>query len=727
MEEKKKVFTSTDVRNAEIKRISDRRRCAGYKDPNDVKKTVGLALSGGGIRSATFNLGILQALERCGLLRCIDYMSTVSGGGYIGSSLTWFMSRLKNDQFPFNTVNRETDTFTNKLLAQFRESGKYLTPGDGLTWWSLIAAMLIGIIINLIVIIPVFFFILWILGINVPRLPLFTNQCVFKPPFYQYMKPTFFTAVLFVGLLAIVGVIAAGVLFALTTRLKHVRKSAVQRWTNKWMGNLLMWGIFLVAIGSIPIITEFIKDNLFKWAHSVMSSITLAGIISICGGLFGRKHGNESKGIRSVLLYLGLGLLMYGVFLWLNYIRSDFSPAVYIVGLIFSMLIAFCADINHVSMHRFYRNRLREVYMPVTLRDNQGHVEKLMDNSVTPPTPAKEQDADLCFLHEISQTKAPYHIVNTTVQTVGSKLPKLKERGGDNFIFTPLFCGSNATSYLKSQDYIKGKMNLATAVAISGAAVDPNTYATRSRPLAFLMTLLNVRLGYWIRNPYTTTHDYKPWRNPFAFFMTLFNVLLSYWTRNPNTAHDYKPWRNPSWYRIFGEMLGSGLDERSLGIHLSDGGHFENLGLYELIRRECEIIIVCDAGSDINYFFDDLSKAIELVRTDFGAEIILDTRPIRPHNMKKKISSEACVCGVIQYMSGLIGTLVYINTTLVKELTEDIYGYQRKHPAFPDQGTGNQFFNEQQFEAYRELGLQLGIKYFSKLTKHGEPLDILDR
>jgi hypothetical protein len=318
-----------------------------------------------------------------------------------------------------------------------------------------------------------------------------------------------------------------------------------------------------------------------------------------------------------------------------------------------------------------------------------------MDESVTPPAPASERDADLCFLHTIPQTAAPYHLINTNIQTVGSRLPKLKERGGDSFIFSPLFCGSDCTSYVQSQDYIKGKVNLATAMAISGAAVDPNTYATRSRPLTFLMTLLNVRLGYWIRNPRTTA---------------LGNVQ----------------WRNPSWYKIFSEMLGRGLNEKSSSMHLSDGGHFENLGLYELIRRECKYIIVCDAAEDVNYVFNDLAKAVERVRVDFGAEITIDTRPIRPVNKAKKVSKEACVVGEVRYKSGLEGVIVYVNTTLVENLTEDIYAYQRKNQAFPDQGTGDQFFDEQQFEAYRELGSQLGVRYFSQLVVPGGPLDLLN-
>jgi hypothetical protein len=709
--EKPKLFSSTDVMEKERSRILDRRKQAGYKKPvKPERDALGLALSGGGIRSATFNLGILQALERVGLLRCIDYLSTVSGGGYIGSSLTWFMSRLKASVFPFDTNNPVTDLLANRLLARFRAHGNYMTPGDGLTWWALIAAILIGIIVNLIVVIPIFFFIFWILGLGLPGLPCFLDWLVGGVPYAKSEGPTWFTALLLLGMVAVLVSLAAGVLFSLTTRFTALRSCRVQRWMNKAMGWVLMYGVIGVVVGTIPIVTMMLKIHLPGWIHSAMSSISLVGILSIWGGVTGKKHGNEAKGVRSFLLSLGLSLLMYGIFLWLYYItyRYDLSATVYLIALVCSLLIAYCADINHVSMHRFYRNRLREAYLPVGLSDDRGQIKniRIMDESITPPAKTSERDADLCFLHTIPQTAAPYHIINTTIQTVGSCLPKLKERGGDSFIFSPLFCGSDCTSYVQSQDYIKGKVNLATAMAISGAAVDPNTYATRSRPLTFLMTLLNVRLGYWIRNPRTTA---------------LGNV----------------PWRNPSWYKIFSEMLGRGLNEKSSSIHLSDGGHFENLGLYELIRRECKYIIVCDASEDVNYVFNDLAKAIERVRVDFGTEIIIDTRPIRPVNKAKKISKEACVVGKVIYKSGLKGVIVYVNTTLVENLpeedttpmenlTEDIYAYQRKNPAFPDQGTGDQFFDEQQFEAYRELGLKLGFRYFSRLVMPGRPLDLLN-
>ena len=92
---------------------------------------------------------------------------------------------------------------------------------------------------------------------------------------------------------------------------------------------------------------------------------------------------------------------------------------------------------------------------------------------------------------ETPKTRAPYHIINTTVNMVGSEKTKQRERGGDSFILSPLFCGSEATGYAATKEYVGGEVNLATALSISGAAVNPNTYVTRSKPITFLMSLFN--------------------------------------------------------------------------------------------------------------------------------------------------------------------------------------------------------------------------------------------
>ena len=164
------------------------------------------------------------------------------------------------------------------------------------------------------------------------------------------------------------------------------------------------------------------------------------------------------------------------------------------------------------------------------------------------------------------------------------------------------------------------------------------------------------------------------------------------------------------------EMFGTAHEEWSF-VRLSDGGHFENLGVYELFRRECRLIIVSDAGADPRYTFSDLSRAIERARVDFNVQVKgLDTENIQPRRFKceetegnadctaLRLSKSPFSLGKIHYESGAEGVLIYVKTTLFEGLSEDVLGYARQHESFPDESTANQFFTEEQFEAYRELG-----------------------
>ena len=652
------------VLDTEIKRIKRRRSEAGQDPGNPKKDAVGLALSGGGIRSATFNLGLLQAMWRFKVLKQVDYLSTVSGGGYIGSSLTWFMSKLKTD-FPFGTKRKDHKYLGGRVLTWLRAHGNYLMPGDGLGLWTLIAAILTGIFLNLLILIPFFVFILLLLSEKVGASPPFSDFI------YRYLPieiNTLFTWLLALGLFMIFLFLVVALVFALTTRFEVFRNVLCQKWMRKRAGRMLTYGVLFMVVGSIPIIHDYLDGKLSGWIQWAMSGISLSGIISMLGALRGRKQGNEAKGVRSFFLSLGLALLVFGIFLWLYHLTEDYVlkwPWL-IVAIPVWYLIAALADINHVSMHRFYRNRLMTAFMPHSLKGAESDI----------------KEADYCLLKDIPQTQAPYHIICTNIQTVGSEVAKLRGRGGDSFFFSPEYSGAESTRFIRTSDYIGGNMNLATAFAISGAAVDPNTYITRSRPLTFLMTLLNIRMGYWIRNPS------KP---------ALTGSLL-----------------RPMWtYYMLMEMLGSGLNEKRWNIHLSDGGHFENLGLYELLRRRCRYIIVSDATADAGWKFNDLGRCIEMARVDFGAEVSLNTKPMIPIG-ENRLSQQAFVFGEITYDNGDPGYLIYIKTTLVANLPEDVQGYLRLNDKFPDQTTADQFFDERQFEAYRELGFQIGKMLFEE-------------
>jgi hypothetical protein len=240
-------------------------------------------------------------------------------------------------------------------------------------------------------------------------------------------------------------------------------------------------------------------------------------------------------------------------------------------------------------------------------------------------------------------------------------------------------------------------LRLPTAMAISGAAVNPNTGVggsglTRNRPVALLLSLLNIRLGYWALNPRTESGKFK--RERFNHF-------------EPGLV----------------SAIGDYHTERRRFIELTDGGHFENLALYELVRRRCRLIVVCDGGADPGYQFGDLDTALRRIDVDFGVRISFDgwnnalqrlvpSLATRDSNFPKgvEIAEKGFVVGTIHYpeIAGVCpaetGTLVFMTTTLIPGLDRRILAYKGRNPEFPDQSTGDQFFDEEQFEAYRGLG-----------------------
>jgi hypothetical protein len=281
-------------------------------------------------------------------------------------------------------------------------------------------------------------------------------------------------------------------------------------------------------------------------------------------------------------------------------------------------------------------------------------------------------------------TGAPLQLINTTLNTTSSDNERLSSRQGASFFFSPVFAGSVPTGFRRVDSYARGAVTLSNAFTTSGAAIDPDMYVTSARAMSFLMALFNVRLGLWAHNP-----RFAHTRDP----------LLPWW-----------------WIFIAREMLGIGLDEKRRHVHLSDGGGFENLGIYELIRRRVRWLVVTDAGDDPDVTLADLGRAIERVRVDFGARVDLSADKLY-HQRDDRLMQQPFVLGTIQYADGTDGRILYVRPTLCAGLSADIYAYWRANPDFPDEPTSEQFFDEPQFEAYRALGFEL----FARLTGPNAP------
>ena len=356
------------------------------------------------------------------------------------------------------------------------------------------------------------------------------------------------------------------------------------------------------------------------------------------------------------------------------------------VVIFFIVAVGRLVNVNYFGIHRMYRDRLMELFLP----DNSAVVAQKWGES---------QDANKALIEDMCPADAPrpYHLINANVVLVDSKNTKFRERGGANFILSPLYCGSEATGWRLSKEYMKRTdpgMTLATAMAISGAAANPHAGGggsgwTRNRAVSIVMSMLSLRLGYWAPNP------------------------------NPKLDRGVIPnFINPGITAIF---LWRQLHEEYEVLDLTDGGHFENLGLYELVRRKLKTIVVCDASADPRGEYASLATAIERVRVDFRATIEFPDQDYGLARLKAGESSGEKVdvatqgpdCGfaigrIIYHDDVEDGTLIYIKPTLTKNLGPEIVSYSRRRPRFPHETTSDQFFDEQQFEVYRELGVVLG-------------------
>jgi hypothetical protein len=377
---------------------------------------------------------------------------------------------------------------------------------------------------------------------------------------------------------------------------------------------------------------------------------------------------------------------------WCGYARSLDSVvtgwlpwAAFGVFLLGSVILAWRVDINLFSFHMYYRNRLTRCYLGAVNPDRDADAFTNFDDDDSP----KLQD----------MVQRPYHLVNTALNLTRIHNLAWQERKAAACVLSPLYCGFylplRGTGsggprplpqgfYQRTEDYLGGQgfVRLGAALSISGAAASPNSGYHTSQAVAALLTVFNVRLGWWLQNP--ARPDKWGKLGPKFAGVLLIKELLAF------------------------------TDERSSYVYLSDGGHFDNLGLYELVRRGCRYIVVSDAGMDPDFAFEDLGNAIRKCQIDLGVRIEIDVEGIRPDAAGKGLFH--CAVGLIHYESsplgGETGYLLYIKPSMNGNEPTDVAQYRAAHPQFPHQPTSDQWFDESQFESYRRLGRHIGETVF---------------
>jgi hypothetical protein len=424
----------------------------------------------------------------------------------------------------------------------------------------------------------------------------------------------------------------------------------------------------------------------------LLARIEMRAAAPIAGVLAPLIGSNEDGSLLDANVAAHCALLVFfGLFLWVMILRID---------------------INRFSLNGLYRNRLARGFLGAARLDRK-------------PDPFTGFDGeDNIRLHKLAEKPADegarlYPVINVALNVTSTENLAWQERKAEPFIFSPLYCGSvlldeeaslrheeRRGAFIASALYggrepdlaMEGTgVSLATAMSISGAAASPNMGYHSSAATAFLMTLFNVRLGAWMTNPSVVK-------------ATGAGVAAS---KSANALR-----------AILSELAGT-TNDRGRDVYLSDGGHFENLGLYEMLRRGCRYIVVSDAGSDPQCNFTDLGNAVRKAKIDLNVDISFDEIKIR----RRRDGEDAGDAGGDQaaFAVGTIvyphrdgedpatprreGKLIYLKSSYFAEemLPPDVVAYAKLNRAFPHETTADEFFSESQFESYRKLGYRLAL------------------
>jgi hypothetical protein len=388
------------------------------------------------------------------------------------------------------------------------------------------------------------------------------------------------------------------------------------------------------------------------------------------------------------------------------------------------LLLSWYLSPNSNSLHRLYRDRLSKAFLfDPTQRVQTGALfgRKIKAGAETDPA---LRGSDLKPLEtrrvsELNPALAPYHLINAALNIEASKYANRRGRNAEFFIFSPLYTGSEATGYVETTQMEKQMPGLTagTAMAVSGAAASSNMGSATVKPLVATLAILNVRLGYWLVNPAKVAGVLK--RSPL--------------------------WRLIDQLYFLKELFGK-LDEKSAIVYLTDGGHIENLGIYELLRRRCKLIIAIDGEADPEMGFGSLVTLERYARIDFSLRIdlpwaalrdvsreaskqVLETGGLPPN---KAARGPHCALGTIYYPRKATdkdehdstGVLLYIKSSFTGDENDYVVDYKRRNPAFPHESTLDQLFTEEQFEVYRALGFHAvhsAFKFTDRVSMNPKP------
>lgn len=776
-------------------------RLEGSKSINDIWVHLGrrgtpnplsaLCLSGGGIRSATFCLGVLQGLAREKVLERFHYLSTVSGGCYIGSWLSRWRAEESWAQKDMFELARSSSPATNgpvDPVRRLRSFSNYLSPvwGMSLESLALITIFLRNLLFNLLVWIPLILALAGLTRLLISLAGLMIEGWPCPLPWSDACTSDTYPAWFATAALPIL--VALGWLLLALLLLVQPWMNEATRERHSRVGAWLLLGalVWLLPFLLFIHVPAFV---LHKLDPSAVEIGLTSGGVALATALFGywnrygaglRKQVDalaERIGIRLLdllaaiaivaiafcaalamhawaawqvgdalgaprpgkfwqwiaqsrdasawaLLHAGDALVVPNSSRFWHFINASRPEHLWILGVLVlgAMLLSLLVGANRYSLHALYGNRLVRAYLGSARRERTPSTNSDIDPNDDMPM------ADLpARWAEKGSEPILFQVINMTLnltRTAGHRRD-WQERKAASFTVTPLYCGCAHLGYTATADYGgKPGMTLGRAMTISGAAASPSMGYNSSPLVALVMTFFNIRLGWWLPNvgsgkkPTYVDRIGRIVRAARSFFDTLLKRLL------PNRVTNAKQLEPSGLGRMLTEGF-SGTTDESDWLYLSDGGHFENLGLYEMVRRRCLRIVVVDATCDGSFDHADLHNAVRKIRVDFGIPIDLPpTLPGQPGpgETQRVVIGRICYSAVDKkYRDGVLFCVKpLLNGAEPPSLTHYAATSRRNGNTFPHHSTTDQFFNETQFESYRLLG-EFSAKELAPLLGKGVP------
>ena len=722
------------------------------------RERIGLAFSGGGIRSATFNLGVLQKLDALGILSAVDYLATVSGGGYIGAFWTAWKSRRSNygQRFPRPqaTCSEPAEVHHLREYSNFlRPRAKLLSLETGTIAAGLVGAILPSVVIALSLVVVALAAWLglarvilgepwgltpeWLLPALAVALVTGVAQSVFEAiwrshhhpraacgwtqastaglstvvagstwallwhlvpwPFERVLGPVAAADAVPAGLALLLPSVAWTVAILVLVAVRVVASRWIRDWVrrchkgalDRTLSRVILCAAAWAIVGAIWLAGQVIAQEGLPWVVSLgAGSGAGGGLFAWARKFLGRQPNKPSGGklrllagpwLLTALAYLVLAAVAVFVAALLALLGPAKIPWTVLGAalVVLGAVVVFQPEEN--GFHALYRQRLVRAYLGASNRDAPDDV----------TTEDRHDDVRLSAL-----PSRPLHLVCCAANDLAADPLRTLNRGADSAVLSGL--GLQVGSAWASWKENGRQPSLGSAITASAAAFNSQMGSLSVRlgsAATFLLGALSLRLGLWLENPASPATRWS-----------------GFWTK----VHRCLPGT------LYLRELAGISRARSSWIHLSDGAHFENLALYELIRRHCRCILVCDCGADPDVAFDDFGNAVRRIREDFGVDIDIDLSPVRP---KKKdgdsgrgVATQPMVAGDIRYPTGDLGILLYVKPTLVGDEPPDVAQYARRNDNFPHETTLDQFYDEAQWEAYRKLGEHIADRALHHLT-----------